>query len=134
MKKLLLLLLLIPNLVMAETYELEHPNGTTYSIESREGLSDEQVWRAVERHRINKAFKPQKTPKAVSDCFISVAKSAKTKLASGIGTRGCWLKHSNSFFSSKRQRGKCLISIAKSAKTKSAAGLGARGCNSKYRD
>ena len=116
-------------------YSIKGPDGKTYSLEGPAGATREQVIQEIKKQQynqqINKGFKPSK---AVSDCYISVAESAKTTLGSAIGAHGCRLKHSNSFFSSERQLGKCLISIAKSAKTISAASLGRMGCNNKYRN
>jgi len=114
---------------MEDVYEALRKAHAAGNTEDARKLAD-----YIREQQVKPVIKNKKHSKAVSDCFISVAKSAKTKSASGIGARGCKLKHSNSFFSSERQLGKCYISVAKSAKTKSAAGLGARGCNSKYRD
>ena len=134
MKKLFLLLLLIPVLSWAEPSieELfEALEGAHAAGNKEDARKLANYIRQLQQQQINKGFKPSK---AVSDCYISVAESAKTTLGSAIGAHGCRLKHSNSFFSSERQLGKCLISIAKSAKTISAASLGRMGCNNKYRN
>jgi len=135
MKKILLLLFLIPVLSWAEKFEVIDPQGKKHIVTTPEGATAEDAMRYIQQkqqQQVKPVLKNKKNSKAINDCFIKVSKSAKTTYTSKLGQMGCHLKHSNSFFSSKRQLGKCLISVAKSAKTTYAAKLGQMGCKSKY--
>ena len=51
MKKPLLLLLLIPNLVMGVTYKIEGPDGKTYSLEGPEGATREEIIQEIQKQK-----------------------------------------------------------------------------------
>ena len=95
MKKLFLLLLLIPVLSWAEPSieELfEALEGAHAAGNKEDARKLANYIRQLQQQQINKGFKPSK---AVSDCYISVAESAKTISAASLGRMGCNNKYRN---------------------------------------